>query len=61
MTQTIKPDMVATLVRGEPSANFEKFAIQGKELPFKGTLYVQPDQVPEGCSDIIVTITFKED
>jgi hypothetical protein len=42
------------------SPNYRRFKLQSKGAPLAGSVYIQPDLVPEGCSGIVVTITFKE-
>ena len=41
--------------------NCIRMSAKGKDEPAFGSLYIPKDAFPKGCSDAIVTITFKED
>jgi hypothetical protein len=57
---TTESVLSATFLGDGSSPNYRRFKLQQKGAEVAGSVYITPDLVPEGCTDIVVTVTFKE-
>ena len=49
-----------TFVSNKETENCIRMGATDKDAPAFGAIYIRKDAFPEGCTDAIVTITFKE-
>ena len=65
-TEAVQPSapvatmLSATFLGDGSSPNYRRFKLQQKGAELAGSVYITPDLVPEGCTDIVVTVTYKE-
>jgi hypothetical protein len=49
-----------SFMRYKESDNWVRLGAKVKDEPAFGSIYIREDAFPEGCTDAVVTITFKE-
>ena len=50
-----------TFVSNKETENCVRMGAASKDEPVFGALYIRKDDFPEGCTEALITVTFKED
>jgi hypothetical protein len=60
-TKTKDKTIQVTFVNNKETENCIRMGAVSKDEPVFGALYIRKDNFPEGCTEAIITIEFKED
>jgi hypothetical protein len=60
-TKTERKTLTVTFIRNKETDNCVRMGAIDKDESVFGALYVRKDAFPEGCTEAIITVEFKED